>query len=85
MDISDKNKYRKDKDKELNDIDSNKKNNSTPFPKHLNYASKRLKNYKLKQEKKLEEINNNNNNSNNNNNINNNIENEKKRRKKSYK
>ena len=81
VDISDKNKYRKDKDKELNDIDSNKKNNSTPFPKHLNYASKRLKKYKLKQEKKLEEINNNNN-SNNNNNINNNIENEKKEEKK---
>jgi ribosomal protein L37AE/L43A len=71
VDISDKNKYRKDKDKELNDIDSNKKNNSTPFPKHLNYASKRLKNYKLKQEKKEEEINNNNN-----------IENEKKEEKK---
>ena len=78
VDISDKNKYRKDKDKELNDIDSNKKNNSTPFPKHLNYASKRLKKYKLKQEKKLEEINNNNNNHN----INNNIENEKKEEKK---
>ena len=76
VDINDKNKYKKDKDKELNDNDINKKNNSTPFPKHLNYASKRLKNYKLKQEKKLEEI------TNNNNNINNNIEKEKKEEKK---
>ena len=32
---------------------------SSPSPKHLKYASKRLKNYKLKQEQKLEEINNN--------------------------
>ena len=65
VDISDKNKYRKEN--ELIDIDSNKK--SPIFPKHLNYASKRLKNYKLKQEKKLEERNNN-------------IDNEKKEEKK---
>ena len=48
IDIIDKNK------KEIND---NIKIKSSPSPKHLKYASKRLKNYKLKQEQKLEEIN----------------------------
>ena len=69
--VDDKERDKNRREKELNDLDLNKKTNSFPLPKHLNYASKRLKNYKLKQEKKEEEINNNNN-----------IENEKKEEKK---
>ena len=41
------------KNKEINDDINNNINNNSPPPKHLKYASKRLKDYKLKQEKKL--------------------------------
>ena len=42
--------------KESEIANDNKKSVESPVHKHLNYASKRLKNYKLKQEKKLLEV-----------------------------